>query len=143
MAEETDLSRTEPASPRRLQEARSAGDVPRSAELTAWVALLSALGMLGWQAPRLLEALQALTSAAYIHAAQPLSPALSMRRKLRCGGAAGPGRQFRRRAGGADAAVGLGVCPHVTQMDLRVLHLSSLFPVCCRRMRCSTPWSCC
>jgi len=75
MAEETDLSRTEPASPRRLQEARSAGDVPRSAELTAWVALLSALGMLGWQAPRLLEALQALTSAAYIHAAQPLSPA--------------------------------------------------------------------
>jgi len=75
MAEETDLSRTEPASPRRLQEARSAGDVPRSAELTAWVALLSALGMLGWQAPRLLEALQALTSAAFIHAAQPLSPA--------------------------------------------------------------------
>ena len=76
MAEETDLSRTEPASPRRLQEARSAGDVPRSAELTAWVVLLSALGMLGWQAPRLLEALQALTSSAFIHAAQPHSPAI-------------------------------------------------------------------
>lgn len=74
MAEETDLSRTEPASPRRLQEARSAGDVPRSAELTSWVVLLSALGTLGWQAPRLLDALQALTSAAFTHAAQPLSP---------------------------------------------------------------------
>ena len=74
MAEETDLSRTEPASPRRLQEARSAGDVPRSAELTAWLVLLSALGMLGWLAPQLLNALRALTETAFIHAAQPLSP---------------------------------------------------------------------
>src|SRR5512143_1814723 len=74
MAEETDLSRTEPASPRRLQEARSAGDVPRSAELTGWLVLLSALGVLGWQAPHLLEALQGLTSAAFAHAAQPLAP---------------------------------------------------------------------
>ena len=45
MAEETDLSRTEPASPRRLQQVRSAGDVPRSAELTAWVMLLTARGV--------------------------------------------------------------------------------------------------
>lgn len=74
MAEETDLSRTEPASPRRLQEARSAGDAPRSAEFTAWVVLLSALGVLGWQAPRLLEALRNVVSAAFLHAAQPLSP---------------------------------------------------------------------
>ncbi|WP_296891936.1 EscU/YscU/HrcU family type III secretion system export apparatus switch protein [Thiobacillus sp.] len=74
MAEETDLSRTEPASPRRLQLARSAGDVPRSAELTAWAVLLAALGMLGWLAPRLLNALQVLTEVAFIHAAQPLSP---------------------------------------------------------------------
>lgn len=74
MAEETDLSRTEPASPRRLQLARSAGDVPRSAELTAWVVLLSALGMLNWLAPRLLDTLQALTEAAFVYAAQPFSP---------------------------------------------------------------------
>src|SRR5512143_2371642 len=74
MAEETDLSRTEPASPRRLQQARSAGDVPRSAELTAWAVLLSALGMLGWLASRLINALQALTEAAFMYAAQPLSP---------------------------------------------------------------------
>src|SRR5512139_2710059 len=75
MAEETDLSRTEPASPRRLQQARSAGDVPRSAELTAWVVLLAALGMLGWHAPRLMSALQALTETALVDAARPLSPA--------------------------------------------------------------------
>ena len=75
MAEETDLSRTEPASPRRLQQARSAGDVPRSAEFASWVVLLSALGMLGWLAPRLLGALQALSEAAFIHAAKPFSPA--------------------------------------------------------------------
>lgn len=74
MAEASDLSRTEPASPRRLQQARSAGAVPRSAELAAWAVLLSALGMLGWLAPRLIDALQALTAAAFIHAAQPLSP---------------------------------------------------------------------
>ncbi|MHB0973612.1 MAG: EscU/YscU/HrcU family type III secretion system export apparatus switch protein [Thiobacillus sp.] len=74
MAEETDLSRTEPASPRRLQQARSAGDVPRSAELTAWGVLLSALGMLAWLAPRLFNALQALTEAAFTYAAQPFSP---------------------------------------------------------------------
>ena len=47
MAEESDLSRTEPASSQRLQQARKAGDVPRSAELTAWVVLLATLGMLG------------------------------------------------------------------------------------------------
>jgi flagellar biosynthesis protein FlhB len=74
MAEASDLSRTEPASPRRLQQARSAGDVPRSAELAAWLVLLSTLGMLSWLAPRLLVALQGLTEAAFIHAAQPFSP---------------------------------------------------------------------
>ena len=74
MAEETELSRTEPASPRRLQQARSAGDVPRSAELTAWLVLLAALGMLGGLAPRLLKALQTLTETAFISAAQPFSP---------------------------------------------------------------------
>lgn len=74
MAEEADLSRTEPASPRRLQAARRAGDVPRSAEFTGWVVLLSALGVLGWQAPRLLGAMQGVTSAAFAEAAQPLSP---------------------------------------------------------------------
>ncbi|MDO9220632.1 MAG: EscU/YscU/HrcU family type III secretion system export apparatus switch protein [Thiobacillus sp.] len=74
MAEESDLSRTEPASSQRLQHARSAGDVPRSAELTAWVVLLATLGMLGWLTPRLLAAMQILTETAFTTAAQPFSP---------------------------------------------------------------------
>jgi flagellar biosynthetic protein FlhB len=74
MAEESDLSRTEPASPRRLQQARNAGDVPRSAELTSWVVLLSALGVMAWSSPRLLDALQDLITAAFVHAAAPFSP---------------------------------------------------------------------
>lgn len=74
MAEEADLSRTEPASPRRLQQARSAGDVPRSSELTAWVVLLTALGVLGWSAPRVFAALKTLTETAFLSAADPFSP---------------------------------------------------------------------
>lgn len=74
MAEESDLSRTEPASPRRLQEARSAGDVPRSAEFAAWAVLLSALGALSWLAPRLLQSLQSLLEAAFAPGVHPLSP---------------------------------------------------------------------
>lgn len=74
MAEESDQSRTEPASPQRLQEARKAGDVPRSGELSAWLVLLAALGILGWSAPRLFGAMQVLIESAFIHAAQPLSP---------------------------------------------------------------------
>lgn len=76
MAEESDLSRTEPASPRRLQEARSAGDVPRSAELSAWLVLLVALGFLAWSAAGLFQSMQTLFESAFIHAAHPLSPLL-------------------------------------------------------------------
>jgi len=72
MAEETDLSRTEPASPRRLQQARAEGDVPRSSELTAWVVLLSALLALNWFAPRLLRGLEELLETALREAARPV-----------------------------------------------------------------------
>ncbi|MGV8991060.1 MAG: EscU/YscU/HrcU family type III secretion system export apparatus switch protein [Thiobacillus sp.] len=74
MAEESDQSRTEPASPQRLQEARKAGDVPRSGELSAWLVLLAALAILGWSAPRLFGAMEVLIESAFIDAAQPLSP---------------------------------------------------------------------
>ncbi len=77
MAEESDLSRTEPASPQRLQEARNAGDVPRSAELSAWLVLLVALGFLTWSATRLFTAMQTLIESALIHAAHPVSPVLT------------------------------------------------------------------
>ncbi|MCA1978594.1 MAG: EscU/YscU/HrcU family type III secretion system export apparatus switch protein [Thiobacillus sp.] len=73
MAEETDLSRTEPASAKRLQEARRAGDVPRSAELTGWLVLLAALGAFTWLAPHLLDALSGLMRAALTQAARPTS----------------------------------------------------------------------
>lgn len=46
MAEDSDLERTEPASPRRLEQAREEGDVPRSRELaTCTVLLASGIGM--------------------------------------------------------------------------------------------------
>lgn len=74
MAEENDLSRTEPASARRLQDARAAGDVPRSSEFAAWLVLLAAIGVLSWQGPHLLDALQTLLATAMQHAARPFSP---------------------------------------------------------------------
>lgn len=76
MAEETDLSRTEPASARRLQEARRAGDVPRSAEVSGWLILLAALGAMAWQAPRLIDALIMLIRSAFQQAGQPLTTVL-------------------------------------------------------------------
>lgn len=42
MAEDSDLERTEPASPRRLEQARKDGDVPRSRELATCAVLLAA-----------------------------------------------------------------------------------------------------
>lgn len=42
MAEDSDLERTEPASPRRLEQARARGQVPRSPELTTFAVLISA-----------------------------------------------------------------------------------------------------
>lgn len=77
MAEETDLSRTEPASAKRLQEARRAGDVPRSAELSGWLVLLAALGTLTWLAPRLVESLSVFFQTALAHAGEPLAPAVT------------------------------------------------------------------
>jgi len=42
MAEDSDLERTEPASPRRLEQARERGQVPRSHELTTFAVLIAA-----------------------------------------------------------------------------------------------------
>ncbi|AZP13741.1 flagellar biosynthesis protein FlhB [Undibacterium parvum] len=46
MAEDSDLERTEPASPKRLEQAREEGDVPRSRELSTCTILLAAGGSL-------------------------------------------------------------------------------------------------
>ncbi len=72
MAEETDLSRSEPPSPRRLQAARGAGDVPRSGEFARWVVLLAGLGMLGWLAERVLTGFETLTASVLQQAAVPV-----------------------------------------------------------------------
>ncbi|MCA3130579.1 MAG: flagellar biosynthesis protein FlhB [Betaproteobacteria bacterium] len=46
MAEDSDLERTEPPTPRRLEQAREKGQVPRSPELTTFAVLLAAGGSL-------------------------------------------------------------------------------------------------
>ena len=44
MAEESDLEKTEPASPRRLEKAREDGEVARSRELATFLLLSAAIG---------------------------------------------------------------------------------------------------
>jgi flagellar biosynthetic protein FlhB len=57
MAEESDLERTEPATGRRLEQAREEGQVPHSRELSAFLIMISAVAVLwflgGWMAERL------------------------------------------------------------------------------------------
>ena len=42
MAEDSDAEKTEPASPKRLEQAREEGDVPRSRELATFTVLMAA-----------------------------------------------------------------------------------------------------
>ncbi|MBP6637514.1 MAG: EscU/YscU/HrcU family type III secretion system export apparatus switch protein, partial [Sulfuritalea sp.] len=44
MAEESDLERTEPASARRLEQAREEGNVPQSRELMAFMVMAAGAG---------------------------------------------------------------------------------------------------
>ncbi len=57
MAEESDLEKTEPASPRRLEQAREEGQVPQSRELSAFLVLMAGIGTLwatgAWMAQRM------------------------------------------------------------------------------------------
>jgi len=46
MAEDSDLERTEPASPRRLDQAREQGNVPRSRELSTLAVLMASVGVI-------------------------------------------------------------------------------------------------
>lgn len=55
MAEDSDLERTEPASPRRLQEARDKGNVPRSKELSTFAELIVAAAVLIMMGPQLAQ----------------------------------------------------------------------------------------
>ena len=57
MAEDSDLEKTEPASPRRLEQAREEGQVPQSRELSAFFVLMAGAGTLwvagSWLAQRI------------------------------------------------------------------------------------------
>jgi flagellar biosynthetic protein FlhB len=57
MAEDSDLEKTEPASPRRLEQAREEGQVPQSRELSAFLVLIAGSGALwvggSWLAQRI------------------------------------------------------------------------------------------
>ena len=55
MAEESDLEKTEPASPRRLEKAREEGDIPRSRELATCTMLLAAGGGLWFSGSNVVE----------------------------------------------------------------------------------------
>lgn len=48
MAEDSDLERTEPASPRRLEQAREQGNVPRSMEMATFAVLLASTAVFGF-----------------------------------------------------------------------------------------------
>jgi flagellar biosynthesis protein FlhB len=60
MAEQSDFERTEPASPRRLEQAREEGQVARSQELTTFVMLMAGGGGLWLLGGHLLESLREL-----------------------------------------------------------------------------------
>ncbi|SFN65288.1 flagellar biosynthetic protein FlhB [Formivibrio citricus] len=58
MAEDSDLERTEPPSPRRLEEARRKGQVPRSHELTTFAVLMTGLMSVFMLGPSLFSTLK-------------------------------------------------------------------------------------
>ena len=55
MAEESDLERTEPASARRLEQAREEGQVPRSREISAFLVLFVAAGFFWFIGPWMMQ----------------------------------------------------------------------------------------
>ena len=60
MAEESDLERTEPASSRRLEQAREEGQVPHSRELGAFLVMFAAAGVFWAMGPWLMQRMSAL-----------------------------------------------------------------------------------
>jgi len=62
MAEESHLERTEPASPRRLEQAREEGNIARSPELSAFAVVVAALGASWFQGDAVLAGLKRLTA---------------------------------------------------------------------------------
>ena len=62
MAEESDLERSEPASPRRLEQAREEGQIARSPELSAFAVMLAALATLWFASAPIMKGLARLAA---------------------------------------------------------------------------------
>ena len=60
MAEESDLEKTEPASARRLEQAREEGQVPRSREISAFLVLIVSAGAFWFAGPWMSQRMSAI-----------------------------------------------------------------------------------
>lgn len=81
MAEDSDLEKTEPASPRRLERAREEGDVPRSRELATCTILLAAGSGLWFSGDHLVRSInRVLVSGLSLDRAQIFDPAVLLSR---------------------------------------------------------------
>ena len=83
MAEESDAEKTEPASERRLEQAREEGDVPRSREITTFTVLMAAgLSIWVWGGRIVAELNRAMVSGLSLTRAQALDPDVLFNRIL-------------------------------------------------------------
>lgn len=76
-------SRTEEATPLRLDEARRSGFVPRSADVTNVAVLITAGVMLAWLGPMLLDGVRAMTVALLDGRAEPLANPAALSKALK------------------------------------------------------------
>ncbi len=83
MAEESDAEKTEPASERRLEQAREEGDVPRSREISTFMVLMSSgLGLWAWGGNMIAEINRALVSGLTLTREQVFDPDVLFNRVL-------------------------------------------------------------
>ncbi len=79
---QTSESRTEEATPLRLEQARRAGFVPRSPDVTNVAVLLTAGGMIAWLGPTLLTGVKSMTAALLDGRADPLASPATLEKAL-------------------------------------------------------------
>lgn len=86
MAEDSDLERTEPASARKLEQAREQGNVPRSRELATLAVLLASVGVIAFMGLYMLRGLyRVMHSTLSFDAADVSSPAMMGRNLMDAG----------------------------------------------------------
>lgn len=82
MAEDSDLERTEPASARKLEQARERGNVPRSRELATLAVLLASIGVIAFTGLYMLRGLHRVMQTTLSFGAADVSSAAMMGRSL-------------------------------------------------------------